>query len=232
MRQLQGVSDSIHLRAAEDAAAVGLVAAIVAHDAHNVLVSMIAEADAVLESTADPVVAQSVRVLSDGCWRIAAMLRRLITVGQRGQPTQVDANRLIAELAPTLHALVRGRVQLTTHLESPIPSVLIDAADLERAVLNLVANARDASNADGVVSIATSRIDEWVVVVVEDHGVGMDAETSVRATEAFFTTKPVGVGTGLGLASVARFVHDAGGRLDIESVLGRGTRVRLFLPAI
>jgi signal transduction histidine kinase len=226
-RELEAVRAK--LRVAEDAATVGLVAAIVAHDARNMLVAMLVAAD-VLRARGDAD-AESVEILADGCWRMAAMLRRLTSLGQRGQPRDVDVNAVIAELSPTLHALVRDRVQLTMQLDSSLPHVSIDPADLERALLNLVANARDASAADGEVIISTSARDGWLIVEVADHGEGMDAATRARALEPFFTTKPEGVGTGLGLASVARFVREVGGELELDSERDRGTRVRMRIPA-
>jgi len=144
-------------------------------------------------------------------------------------------NAVIQGAVPTLTALVGARARLSTRLERPLPLVEMDPVDLERALVNLVGNARDASPPGGRIVVATSMQTDaddsrWVVVEVEDHGGGMDEATRARALEPFFTTKGEGGGTGLGLASVARAVAAAGGRIEVDSAPGRGTRVMLCLP--
>jgi signal transduction histidine kinase len=224
-----------HVRALENAEPVGLVAAMVAHDARNAMVPMQFAADALLGLDASPS-AQLARVIADGCQRVGAMLRRISALHHGAGPQHVDANVLIADLTSTLRALAGDEMPLTTRLESPLPAVWIDPAELERAILNLVANARDASAPGGRIVVATSArlmppSVRWVVVEVEDTGAGMDDATLARAIEPFFTTKPAGQGTGLGLSSVARIARAAGGHVEIDSAPGRGTRAHIWLPA-
>jgi signal transduction histidine kinase len=223
-----------HLRTFEDAEPVRLVAAMVAHDARNALVPMQFAADALLGLPAPPSM-QLARVIADGCQRLGAMLRRISSLRHGTGPEHVDVDSLISDLTPTLRALAGEQAQLATRLESPLPTVWIDPAELERAILNLVANARDASAPDGRIVVATCARSmppnvRWVVVEVEDFGGGMDDATLARATEPFFTTKPDGAGTGLGLPSVARAARTAGGYVELESAPGRGTRARIWLP--
>jgi two-component system cell cycle sensor histidine kinase/response regulator CckA len=221
------------LRKLEDVQTLGLVASFAAHDARNALVPMELAASALL-GAAQGDVARSARLLLDGCRRIAAMLRKVSDL-QEGRPRLVDVNGVIEDLAPALTGLAKGHAQLLTRLESPLPPVRMDPAALERALVNLVANAREAAGDDGriVVASCVRRDDDgscWVVVVVEDNGSGMDAATRARAFEPFFTTRSERGGTGLGLASVARAAREAGGRVELDSAPGRGTRVRLWLP--
>ena len=130
-------------------------------------------------------------------------------------------------------------------LDPRAPLVRIDATQLDQVIMNLVVNARDATPAEGELEIrtscdeltqsmtmATGRLDagSYVLVEVRDHGTGMDRVTLARLFEPFFTTKAKGKGTGLGLATVARIVQQAGGAVGIESAPGRGTTFRVYLP--
>src|SRR5262249_15022973 len=108
--------------------------------------------------------------------------------------------------------------------------VLADGAQLEQIIINLVTNARDAIRDDGCLTIETERSAESVVVRVSDTGIGMDTATQHRIFEPFFTTKG-GAGTGLGLATVRDIVNSFGGRIDVDSQPGRGTRFEVLLPA-
>lgn len=106
----------------------------------------------------------------------------------------------------------------------------IDQNQLESALLNLALNARDAMPSGGCLEIVTARKGDQVTVTVGDTGTGMDSDTLTRATEPFFTTKPVGAGTGLGLSQVYGFVTQSGGQVEIQSSVGTGTSVTLSFP--
>ena len=117
-----------------------------------------------------------------------------------------------------------------------LQDVVACLGELQSAVLNLVINARDAMPEGGCLSLAARALSEddlspGVAIVVSDDGFGMSPETLRRASNPFFTTKPNGRGTGLGLAMVQRFAHEAGGRADIASTVGVGTTVTLHLPS-
>jgi CheY-like chemotaxis protein len=116
-------------------------------------------------------------------------------------------------------------------LAQPLPSVAGDLAQLKQVVLNLALNARDAMPGGGALTIETAASGENVILRVRDDGIGMDASTRSRALEPFFTTKPEGEGTGLGLSLVYGVVDGLGGRLSIESAIGLGTIVEVALPA-
>jgi signal transduction histidine kinase len=122
--------------------------------------------------------------------------------------------------------------------------VIVDSSHLQAALLNLVTNARDAMAEGGAATIATrsvvvrlEAIDEPdlapgrdVMIAVSDTGVGMSDEVKRQAFEPFFTTKPAGQGTGIGLSQVRTFARHSSGRVRIESALGKGTTVRIYLP--
>ena len=129
-------------------------------------------------------------------------------------------------------------IEVRMHIDPAARLVISDTNQLELALLNLAVNARDAMPAGGVLSItsrAAREIDrhlpkgEYVDLLVADTGIGMSDDVRARAIEPFFTTKPVGQGTGLGLSQVYGVVRESGGALSIDSEVGRGTTVRLTL---
>jgi signal transduction histidine kinase len=229
------------LETAERAEGTVLLAYIMAHDVNNVLTAMLLSATTLAESEA-PRVAEEAAVLLDGCNQIAAMVRRFQGT-QRGRAHPLHVNSVLASLLPILRSAAGRGVQLTTRLEAPLPTVFMDPLDLERSALNLVTNARDAMPDGGAITLSTSLVHDgedvpegmtkrdWVVFEVADGGTGMDDATRARACEPFFTTKPEGRGTGLGLSSVATAARVAGGHVRIESAVGGGTRAKVWLPA-
>jgi signal transduction histidine kinase len=131
-----------------------------------------------------------------------------------------------------LDPLLRGRARLDVQLAASELPVVADLGELEQVIVNLVVNACDASDEHGEVRMSTSlrRHEGYACVIVEDDGTGMDEATRERIFEPFFTTKGEGQGTGLGLANVSEIVNRAGGRIDVESALGAGTRFTVYLP--
>jgi signal transduction histidine kinase len=143
-----------------------------------------------------------------------------------------------------LERLTGDRARLTVHLGDP-GCVCVDRGQLEQVIVNLVLNARDAVARGGRVEVRTESLSlegptqvggtrvaagRWALLVVEDDGCGMDAATRREIFQPFFTTKPMGEGTGLGLATVYGIVSQSGGAIGVESEPGRGTTVRVFLP--
>ena len=160
--------------------------------------------------------------------------------GQRLAPALHDINALVFDAADVYR---RAAGAITQFALSEVPPVMVDAGQLEAALLNLVGNARDALQSSGTIRISTRRArpdprehvearegTDYVYVTVADDGPGMDEEVRLRAMEPFFTTKDVGHGSGLGLSQVFGFASQSGGFAFIDSQPGRGTRVTLALP--
>jgi signal transduction histidine kinase len=170
---------------------------------------------------------------------------RLLSYTRRGaaEAEAIDVAAMLRELHEILTHTLGGTVTTRLSLASELPPVRTDKGQLETALINLAVNARDAMPAGGTLTIAAlpetadggatggREAGEHVRIAVIDTGEGMDAATLARVGDPFFTTKPAGLGTGLGLATVRRFLEQSGGRLDIESAPGRGTVVSLRLPA-
>jgi len=148
---------------------------------------------------------------------------------------------LVRGMADLIERSAGSAIELRFVLSAGLPTVLVDASQIELALLNLVVNARDAMPNGGVLTIAVDEGREapgkdlpgghWVRLAVIDSGSGMDAETLKRATEPFFSTKELGKGTGLGLSMIQGLAEQLNGALRLTSTPGRGATVELWLPA-
>jgi PAS domain S-box-containing protein len=167
-----------------------------------------------------------------GARRAARLTDQMLSFARRQfhdvQPA--DVNALVGQVDGILDQMAGGGCKVDVVVDqAPLP-VAVDAGQLEMALLNLVRNAAEATPGGGVITIRTERHGTHVVIAVEDRGEGMPPEVARRAADPFFTTKPVGTGTGLGLSMVKGFAEQSGGQLLIETEQGRGTVVRIVLP--
>jgi signal transduction histidine kinase len=170
------------------------------------------------------------------------LTRQLLTFARRQPlaPARVELQRALPEMADLLKSTVGSSVALGIHVAPDTPLVHVDPAELEMALINLAANARDAMQRSGELEILARAAEpgegphcatRYAIVSVSDSGAGIAPEILPRVFEPFFTTKPAGSGTGLGLAQVYSFCEQAGGGVQLESDVGVGTTVSLFLPA-
>ena len=213
--------------------ALGQLAASVSHDFANLLIGMRSAAGALRERVGD---AEEARELEQLAGRGVELCRSLLGFARRGPPSRAADLREVAEnVAPLLRRLLPANVVLELSGPEGV-CVLADTDQLEVAIVNLVVNARDAMPQGGRIEVSAeadaepARGTRWVRLAVRDHGTGMDAATLARCREPFFTTKPAGRGTGLGLSTVNGIVESRGGRMEIDSAPGLGTRVSLWFP--
>jgi signal transduction histidine kinase len=175
------------------------------------------------------------------------LVQQLLTYARK-QITQAEIanlNQLIAELESLMIHVIGDQIEVVTRLSPVLAPTLIDPAQFETAILNLVINSRDAMTGSGRITIETRNVTvdpqyaadnpeltpgPYVVIAVSDCGTGMTPAVLARAFDPFFTTKEVGKGSGLGLSQVYGFVKTAGGHVTINSELGVGTTVKLYLP--
>jgi hypothetical protein len=221
------------LRQAQKMEAVGQLAGGAAHDFNNLLLVITGYAQQLAEQhdedTDERIALDEILAAAD---RAAGVTRRLLTLARpAGEARErIDPNRVVAELEPLLLRLVRSDVALDLVLGDGLPAVTAEAGQVEQVLVNLALNAADAMPDGGSLRIETSVEGEHARIIVTDTGSGMDEATLARAREPFFTTKPAGVGSGLGLYMVETVVRSLGGSVAIESRPAAGTTVSIRLP--
>jgi len=192
---------------------------------------------------ASPRVVEAAREIEEAARRGAALAQELLAFGRERarEPRVLDVARAAEEFTGLLQTAVGSKHDLRIARAGPSGRVLIDRSQLERLLLNLCVNARDAMPGGGAIQIgigearvgdATGGEGVYVVLTVSDEGIGMDEAVQSRLFEPFFTTKPSGKGTGLGLSIVYKIVERCGGFIHVESAPGRGTCFRVYLPRI
>ncbi|MDQ4080575.1 MAG: PAS domain S-box protein [Gemmatimonadota bacterium] len=227
--------------------AVARFASGVAHDFNNLLTIVRSYADLLVHQLGsdEPHLAdvQQIRRATD---RAASLARQLLLFSRRSPqaPRRIRVCAFLQELRPMLERLVAPDISLEMRAQGEVPEVIVDIEQLERVMINLVMNAVDAIAGRGTIGIDAGTIDlneqaasaanirpgPYVVISVTDNGSGMGPDVLAHLFEPFFTTKPPGQGTGLGLATVFGIIRQAGGMVDVESALQRGTTVRILLP--
>jgi CheY-like chemotaxis protein len=230
--------------------AIGQLTGGIAHDFNNLLTGIIGSLDIIRRRMARGRLDEIPRFMdaaSASAHRAGALTHRLLAFARR-QSLDIrpnDINRLVGSMEELLHRTLGEHIALECLLSPELWTAFTDANQLESAVLNLAINARDAMRDGGRLTIETSnvRLDEaftssledvapgdYVVIGVSDTGTGMSTDVAARAIDPFFTTKPVGAGTGLGLSMVYGFAKQSHGHLRIDSEVGRGTSIKLYLP--
>ena len=233
--------------------AVGRLAGGIAHDLNNMLAAILGFGDLLARSfEPDDPRASDVAQISRAATRSADLTRQLLAFARREliQPRALDINTVIQHVQAMLPPILGENVELDLRLASDLGVVYADARQIEHMVMNLVLNARDAMPQGGRVTIETSAVQlgpgagtwrseeeralsgRFTMLSVADTGHGMDAATLQRIWEPFFTTKPPGRGTGLGLASVYGAAKQSGGFVWADSEPGRGTTVQVYWPEI
>jgi signal transduction histidine kinase/ActR/RegA family two-component response regulator len=234
------------LRQVQKMEAVGQLTGGIAHDFNNMLAVVVGGIDLARRRLNGPKreVMTHLTNAMEGATRAAALTRRLLSFARSEPllPERVDSNNLVAGMSDLLDRTLGERIRVDVDVDADTWPTYVDPHQLENAIVNLAVNARDAMDGTGIMRIATSnvtleanevgdiRAGEYVRISVSDTGCGMSEEVLERAFEPFFTTKPVGKGTGLGLSQIFGFAHQSGGEVGIESELGRGTTVSIYLP--
>ena len=223
---------------AERLGAMARLAGAVAHDFNNLLTVILGSSEMLLRQLSEQGPRDEVAAIQRAGQRAAALTSQLLAIGQRPpvQPVVTDPDVAMESMIPMLERALGSRVAVQ-HVPATTPTrVLVDPAELERAVLNLALNANDAMPDGGKFTIATLPLDggrdgsREVAIRVSDEGTGMDSQTAAHCFEPFFTTKGHARGTGLGLAAVHAFVTQAGGRVSVDSAPGLGTAFTLVFP--
>ena len=225
--------------------AIGKLTFGLAHDFNNLLTVIINGLDLIsARSGADPKTRELVETAMGAADRGALLTRQLLSFarGQNLVPQRQGLNALLSQSLELYRRASGPAIEFALELAPALPEVLVDAAQFEAAILNLVANGRDAMPVGGTMVLSTHRhhavpphepegmLRDYVCVSVKDNGTGMRPEIVDRAIEPFFTTKEVGKGSGLGLSQVFGFAAQSGGFATIESTEGAGSMVTICLP--
>ncbi len=235
------------LRLSQKLEAVGRLAGTVAHDFNNMLAAIKGYTDLVMKGReSDERLVADLGEVRQVLFKASDLTRQLLAIGrpQPLAPRRLDLGRLLDGASGMVRRLLGDQVKLVIASDPGLHAVEADPAQLEQVVMNLALNARDAMPSGGDLRIELRNVDldeayvarhlgvrpgPHVLLSVSDTGVGMDAETQAHLFEPFFTTKQNG--TGLGLSAVYGVVRQIGGHLAVESVPGRGTTFRIYLPA-
>ena len=238
------------LRQAQKMEAVGQLTGGIAHDFNNLLTGIIGSLDLMQRRHQRGEALELERYIGaavTSAQRAAALTQRLLAFSRQQalDLRPVDVNHLVASLEDLLHRTTGENIAIETRLSAGLLPACMDVNQLESALINLVINARDAMPSGGRITLSTASFTmgdtpdpkkrglgagEYVLLSVSDTGTGMAPNVMARAFEPFFTTKPIGQGTGLGLSMVYGYIKQAKGYIQIESELGIGTRVHLYLP--
>jgi PAS domain S-box-containing protein len=237
------------LRQAQKMEAVGQLTGGLAHDFNNLLTGISGALELLqirISQGRYKDVERYISTAQGAANRAAALTHRLLAFSRRQtlDPKATDVNRLIAGMTDLISNTVGPGIEIQTANEPDLWITLVDPNQLENALLNLCINARDAMPHGGKIKIATEnrllkdveafademRPGEYVCLSVSDTGTGMSDEVIQRAFDPFYTTKPLGQGTGLGLSMIYGFAKQSGGQVHIESIEGKGTTICLFLP--
>ncbi len=219
--------------------AIGQLAGGIAHDFNNLLL-VIQGCASVLdrELLPDSSCRQELTQINKAVERAASLTRQLLAFGRRQvvTPCLLDVGGIVLDMEGMLRRVIGEHIDLHCHVASNLPLTLVDRAQMEQVLMNLVINARDAMPSGGRLDVSVERLGMGsglgqVVLGVADTGEGMDEQTRLRAFEPFFTTKKMGGGSGLGLATVYGIVRASGGYVTVESRPKEGSFFRVFLPA-
>jgi PAS domain S-box-containing protein len=242
------------LRQAQKMEALGQLTGGVAHDFNNLLLVVIGNAELVLErlDPANAPLRMLVGQIEEAGLRGAALTQRLLAFSRRQSltPQRIDMNDLVRSIEPLLRRTLGESIEITSVLADKVWATVADAGQLENSLINLALNARDAMPKGGrlIIETANVRLDEsdallagelqpgapgaYVMLSVSDTGIGIPPEAHPHVFEPFYTTKEVGKGTGLGLSMVYGFVKQSGGYVALDSEVGAGTTVKIYLPRL
>ncbi|MGA8611801.1 MAG: PAS domain S-box protein [Xanthobacteraceae bacterium] len=238
----QAQSQRVH---AQKMDALGQLTGGVAHDFNNLLMVVSGHIQTIKKAVAgDPKIAQAADAIAHAAQRGETLTRQLLTFSRRQtiNPSVLEVGERVEELHKMLANFIGGSIKLITTIGPEVWPIKVDASELELALVNLVLNARDAMSKGGVVTITAENVNlsrsdtqagiegEFVALRVRDTGCGIAPDVLPKVFDPFFTTKETGKGSGLGLSQVHGFVHQSGGTAQIESELGRGTVVTIYLP--
>lgn len=239
------VSLEAQLAQAQRLDSIGRLAGGIAHDLNNMLMVILFHSETALEGFAeeDPA-AQGIRNIKTAAERSSLLTGQLLAFARKQNiaPRVIDLNSVVEDSLTMIRSLIGENITITTRFAEDLWPVKADSAQLQQVLANLLVNARDSISESGTITIETANVarpkgdrsggtpGDFVRLTVTDTGCGMDAETQAHIFEPFYTTKAVGLGSGLGLATVFGIVAQNNGHLEVSSEPGEGSSFMVFLP--
>jgi two-component system cell cycle sensor histidine kinase/response regulator CckA len=229
---------------------IGQLASGVAHDFNNILAVIMGYTELTLQKlNSEPELTSYLEAIRSSAERASGLTRQLLIFSRKQtvQPVVLDLNEVVKDLDKMLRRLIDENIELVIVPGKKIGHIKADSGYIGQVMMNLVVNARDAMPNGGKLTIATDNatLDEnfarkhhgavpgdYVAFSVSDTGMGMTEEIKARLFEAFFTTKPKGKGTGLGLATCQTIVQQTGGYIQVATELGKGTTFKIYFPLV
>ena len=246
------VTDRVHLeeqlRNAQQLEAIGRLAGGVAHDFNNILSIIMGHGELLLASGVDERAQTGLEQIRRAAMRAASLTQQLLAFSRKQvlQPKVLDLNEAVADVEKMLARVIGEDIELIASLHPSLMTVKADPGQIEQVLMNLAINARDAMPHGGRISMETANVEitaeqgrdlelpagPYVMLRVTDSGHGIDSANLPHIFEPFFSTKPRGKGTGLGLAMVYGIVKQSGGSIQVDSETGQGSIFRIYLPAV
>jgi PAS domain S-box-containing protein len=225
--------------------AIGQLTGGISHDFNNLLSVIVNGIELLVREEQTPASVKILESMQRAAQRGATLTQQLLAFARKQSLKQEkhNLNRLIGSFEAVLRRASKGSIGFVLKLDPLLPPAIVNASQFEAALLNLVVNARDATPDGGTITLSTKQVrlrdhevnglpaGPYVEISIRDTGLGMSPEVAARAVEPFFTTKEVGKGTGLGLSQVYGTIKQFGGDIKIETAIGAGTAISLFLPA-
>jgi signal transduction histidine kinase len=239
------------LRQSRKMEGIGQLAGGIAHDFNNLLTVINSYSDMLLGEVGfdNPFLRNGLDQIKEAGHRAASLTRQLLAFSRQQvlEPKILDLNESVSNMAKLLRRLISEDIALVLCPHPALGRVKVDPGQVEQIIMNLAVNARDAMPGGGQLTIETVNVEldgvdghqhpsvepgSYVMLGMSDTGCGMDADTQTHIFEPFFTTKGLGKGTGLGLATVYGIVKQSGGKIDVDSALGKGTTFKIYFPRV
>lgn len=242
------IQERIHLQ--DRLATVGQLAAGIAHDFNNIMSAILIYADLLQADSNMPDSAKDrLAIIHQQVQRASSLIKQMLDFSRRSvmEQSELDLLPFLKEIETLLRRMLPETIQIELIYQSGEYKVFIDATRIQQVLMNLAVNARDAMPDGGVIQFELEALHfdegdplpsiylvpgDWIRLTTRDTGIGIPPENLPRIFEPFYTTKPVGKGTGLGLAQVYGIVKQHGGFIDVESQLGEGTAFHIYLPRL
>jgi signal transduction histidine kinase len=217
-------------------ASVGEMAAGIAHEINNPLTGVSGFSDMLMERELPQDMREQVEIIADGSRRVADIVKRLLTFARQNKPVRamVNINDLIANtLNMRSYVLKTNNINVITEYDETLPLITIDPGQIQQVFLNLIVNAEYSmkkTGKPGELRIKTKKLNDKITISFRDNGLGISEENMKRLFQPFFTTKPVGEGTGLGLSLSRSIIIEHSGTISVESELNEGATFQIELP--